>query len=134
MIGAASRPPANERRTTTDSASSAAAKSASDVQDGRRARSGSTPSVVTQKNATQAAVHAKSPADLPTGREQGYDFDLSSLRKAQYGASIMPVTVLNRLRERYPDLGFYNCFGQSEIGPLACVLGPDEHADRLTRL
>ncbi|MDP1412116.1 AMP-binding protein, partial [Klebsiella pneumoniae] len=27
--------------------------------------------------------------------------DLSSLKKAQYGASIMPVTVLNRLRERY---------------------------------
>ncbi|AIJ23037.1 acyl-CoA synthetase [Amycolatopsis methanolica] len=56
--------------------------------------------------------------------------DLSSLRKAQYGASIMPVTVLNRLRERYPDLEFYNCFGQSEIGPLATVLGPDEHAER----
>lgn len=56
--------------------------------------------------------------------------DLSSLKKAQYGASIMPVTVLNRLRERYPDLGFYNCFGQSEIGPLATVLQPDEHADR----
>ncbi|MFF0496772.1 acyl-CoA synthetase [Nocardia aobensis] len=56
--------------------------------------------------------------------------DLSSLRKAQYGASIMPVTVLNRLRERYPDLGFYNCFGQSEIGPLASVLRPEEHAER----
>ncbi|HEY5856856.1 MAG TPA: acyl-CoA synthetase [Aldersonia sp.] len=56
--------------------------------------------------------------------------DLSSLRKAQYGASIMPVTVLNRLRERYPDLGFYNCFGQSEIGPLATVLRPDEHEER----
>jgi fatty-acyl-CoA synthase len=56
--------------------------------------------------------------------------DLSSLKKAQYGASIMPVTVLNRLRERYPDIGFYNCFGQSEIGPLATVLQPDEHADR----
>ncbi|PSR70080.1 acyl-CoA synthetase [Nocardia sp. MDA0666] len=56
--------------------------------------------------------------------------DLSSLRKAQYGASIMPVTVLNRLRERYPDLGFYNCFGQSEIGPLATVLRPEEHAER----
>lgn len=56
--------------------------------------------------------------------------DLSSLRKAQYGASIMPVTVLNRLRERYPDLGFYNCFGQSEIGPLATVLGPEDHEDR----
>lgn len=56
--------------------------------------------------------------------------DLSSLRKAQYGASIMPVTVLNRLRERYPDIEFYNCFGQSEIGPLATVLGPEDHADR----
>lgn len=56
--------------------------------------------------------------------------DLSSLRKAQYGASIMPVTVLQRLRERYPDLGFYNCFGQSEIGPLATVLRPEEHDAR----
>ncbi|MCT1639665.1 fatty acyl-CoA synthetase [Dietzia cinnamea] len=56
--------------------------------------------------------------------------DLSSLRKAQYGASIMPVTVLQRLRARYPELGFYNCFGQSEIGPLACVLRPEEHDDR----
>ncbi|MEE2058325.1 acyl-CoA synthetase [Rhodococcus artemisiae] len=56
--------------------------------------------------------------------------DLSSLRKAQYGASIMPVTVLNRLRERYPDLAFYNCFGQSEIGPLACVLRPEDHEAR----
>ncbi|QCQ92931.1 acyl-CoA synthetase [Rhodococcus sp. SGAir0479] len=56
--------------------------------------------------------------------------DLSSLKKAQYGASIMPVTVLGRLRERYPALGFYNCFGQSEIGPLATVLGPGEHEDR----
>ena len=55
--------------------------------------------------------------------------DLSSLRKAQYGASIMPVTVLERLRGRYPELGFYNCFGQSEIGPLATVLRPEEHDD-----
>lgn len=56
--------------------------------------------------------------------------DLSSLRKAQYGASIMPVTVLQRLRAKYPELGFYNCFGQSEIGPLACVLRPEEHDAR----
>ncbi|MBD0688715.1 acyl-CoA synthetase [Streptomyces sp. CBMA123] len=56
--------------------------------------------------------------------------DLSSLRKAQYGASIMPVAVLDRLRARYPRVGFYNCFGQSEIGPLATVLRPEEHPDR----
>jgi fatty-acyl-CoA synthase len=56
--------------------------------------------------------------------------DLGGLRKAYYGASIMPVPVLERLRERLPGLAFYNCFGQSEIGPLATVLGPDEHRDR----
>ncbi|MFC5196821.1 acyl-CoA synthetase [Streptomyces kaempferi] len=57
--------------------------------------------------------------------------DLSGLRKAYYGASIMPVPVLERLRERLPKLAFYNCFGQSEIGPLAMVLGPYEHKGRM---
>ncbi|GAA1128191.1 fatty acyl-CoA synthetase [Citricoccus alkalitolerans] len=56
--------------------------------------------------------------------------DLSSLTKAQYGASIMPVTVLQRLRERFPRLGFYNCFGQSEMAPLCTVLRPEEHHAR----
>ncbi|MEV8035290.1 acyl-CoA synthetase [Streptomyces sp. NPDC086182] len=59
------------------------------------------------------------------------DRDLSGLRKAYYGASIMPVPVLERLRARLPKLAFYNCFGQSEIGPLATVLGPDEHKGRM---
>ncbi|MEU7593865.1 acyl-CoA synthetase [Streptomyces sp. NPDC039022] len=57
--------------------------------------------------------------------------DLSGLRKAYYGASVMPVPVLERLRARLPGLAFYNCFGQSEIGPLATVLGPDEHEGRM---
>lgn len=56
--------------------------------------------------------------------------DLSTLAKAYYGASIMPVPVLQRLQETLPDLGFYNCFGQSEIAPLATVLRPEEHAER----
>ncbi|WP_081864752.1 fatty acyl-CoA synthetase [Chondromyces apiculatus] len=53
-----------------------------------------------------------------------------SLRKAFYGASIMPVPILQRLRQLLPDIGFYNCFGQSEIGPLATVLRPEEHDAR----
>jgi len=57
--------------------------------------------------------------------------DLGGLRKAYYGASIMPVPVLERLRARLPKLAFYNCFGQSEIGPLATVLGPEEHKGRM---
>ncbi|MEF9901959.1 acyl-CoA synthetase [Streptomyces sp. P9-A2] len=57
--------------------------------------------------------------------------DLSGLRKAYYGASVMPVPVLERLTRRLPDLAVYNCFGQSEIGPLATVLAPDEHKGRM---
>ena len=55
---------------------------------------------------------------------------LSGLRRASYGASIMPGPVLDKLRSALPELGFYNCFGQSEIGPLATVLRPEEHEDR----
>ncbi|QVQ50002.1 acyl-CoA synthetase [Spiractinospora alimapuensis] len=58
--------------------------------------------------------------------------DLSSLRKAYYGASIMPGPVLEKLRSALPELGFYNCFGQSEIGPLATILRPEEHDARPT--
>jgi fatty-acyl-CoA synthase len=57
--------------------------------------------------------------------------DLGGLRKAYYGASVMPVPVLERLRERLPHLALFNCFGQSEIGPLATVLAPEEHKGRL---
>ncbi|AKZ54025.1 putative long-chain-fatty-acid-CoA ligase [Streptomyces ambofaciens ATCC 23877] len=65
------------------------------------------------------------------GRADFATRDLGGLHKAYYGASIMPVPVLERLRERLPGLAFYNCFGQSEIGPLATVLGPDEHEGRM---
>ncbi len=56
--------------------------------------------------------------------------DLGGLKKAYYGASIMPGPILSRLQAKAPDLGFYNCFGQSEVAPLCTVLRPEEHADR----
>ncbi|TYL44885.1 AMP-binding protein [Nocardioides sp. BGMRC 2183] len=52
--------------------------------------------------------------------------DLSSLRKGYYGASPMPVEVLRELRERLPDVRFWNFYGQTEMAPLATILGPDE--------
>ncbi|WP_034352849.1 acyl-CoA synthetase [Deinococcus phoenicis] len=56
--------------------------------------------------------------------------DLSSLRKLYYGASIMPTPVLTEIMARLPEAGFYNCYGQSELAPLATVLAPQEHAER----
>lgn len=56
--------------------------------------------------------------------------DLSALRNIYYGASIMPVPVLQELREKLPGVRFYNCYGQSEISPLATILKPEEHDAR----
>lgn len=57
-------------------------------------------------------------------------YDLSSLAKAYYGASIMPGEVLREIRERIPGLRLWNMYGQTEIAPVACTLFPEEHDAR----
>ena len=57
-------------------------------------------------------------------------YDLSSLARGYYGASIMPVPVLQELAGRLPKVRLFNCYGQSEIAPLATVLSPEDHAER----
>ena len=52
--------------------------------------------------------------------------DLSSLAKGYYGASIMPVEVLKELATRLPKVRLWNLYGQTEIAPLATMLGPDD--------
>ncbi|MGA4544320.1 fatty acyl-CoA synthetase [Uniformispora flossi] len=52
--------------------------------------------------------------------------DLSTLRKGYYGAAAMPVEVLAELRRRLPDLALYNFYGQTEMSPVATILGPED--------
>jgi len=52
--------------------------------------------------------------------------DLSSLQKGYYGASIMPVEVLRELARRLPSVRLWNLYGQTEIAPLATLLGPED--------
>jgi fatty-acyl-CoA synthase len=52
--------------------------------------------------------------------------NLSSLRKGYYGASIMPVEVLRELARRLPAVRLWNLYGQTEIAPLATMLGPED--------
>ena len=55
---------------------------------------------------------------------------LASLSKGYYGASIMPVEVLRELAARLPGVRLWNLYGQTEIAPLATMLGP---ADQLRK-
>ncbi|WP_374413989.1 fatty acyl-CoA synthetase [Novosphingobium colocasiae] len=57
--------------------------------------------------------------------------DLTGLTKGYYGASIMPVEVLREIRECLPALRLWNLYGQTEIAPVATILFPEEHAERL---
>jgi fatty-acyl-CoA synthase len=52
--------------------------------------------------------------------------DLASLQKGYYGASIMPVEVMREMAERMPKVRLWNLYGQTEIAPLATMLGPDD--------
>ena len=51
---------------------------------------------------------------------------LVSLAKGYYGASIMPVEVLKELAARLPRVRLWNLYGQTEIAPLATMLGPED--------
>lgn len=56
--------------------------------------------------------------------------DLSSLAKGYYGASIMPIAVIEELTRRLPRLKLWNFYGQTEMSPVATILKPE---DQLTR-
>ena len=52
--------------------------------------------------------------------------ELSSLRKGYYGASAMPVEILREIQSSMPELQLWNFYGQTEMAPLATILGPAE--------
>ncbi|MBN2077536.1 MAG: long-chain-fatty-acid--CoA ligase [Spirochaetes bacterium] len=51
-------------------------------------------------------------------------FNHASLKKAAYGASIMPVEIIRQLSLTFGDLGLWNYYGQTEMGPVATILKP----------
>ncbi|MEZ5376027.1 MAG: fatty acyl-CoA synthetase [Acidimicrobiales bacterium] len=53
-------------------------------------------------------------------------YDLSSLRKGYYGASIMPLEVLREIGERLPNVDLWNFYGQTEMAPVATILQPSD--------
>jgi fatty-acyl-CoA synthase len=52
--------------------------------------------------------------------------DLKSLKKAAYGASIMPVEVIRQLHGAFSGLELWNYYGQTEMSPAATILKPED--------
>jgi acyl-CoA synthetase (AMP-forming)/AMP-acid ligase II len=54
-------------------------------------------------------------------------YDLSSVRHVIYGASPIAETLLDRVRWLFPDAGFCQGYGMTELAPTISMLGPGEH-------
>ena len=53
-------------------------------------------------------------------------YDLSSLSKCYYGASIMPREILKEILEKFPRAGVYNYYGQTELAPYHTILKAED--------
>jgi acyl-CoA synthetase (AMP-forming)/AMP-acid ligase II len=62
--------------------------------------------------------------------EQG-GVELPSLQTLSYGGARMPVPVLERALELFPNAGFVNAYGLTETSSTVALLGPDEHRTAL---
>ncbi|MBN2255140.1 MAG: AMP-binding protein, partial [Deltaproteobacteria bacterium] len=58
-------------------------------------------------------------------------YDLSSLKKCYYGASIMPLEVLKEMMDKFQGVRIYNYYGQTELAPYHTIL---KAKDALTKL
>ena len=54
-------------------------------------------------------------------------FDVSSLAHLIYGGSPMPGALLARARKVFPQAGFVQAYGMTELGPVATLLSPADH-------
>ena len=54
-----------------------------------------------------------------------------SLRSIAYGGARMPLPVLRRALELFPQTGFVNAYGLTETSSTIAVLGPDEHREAM---
>ena len=59
--------------------------------------------------------------------EQQGGVELPSLQTLSYGGARMPVPVLERALELFPNAGFVNAYGLTETSSTVALLGPDEH-------
>src|SRR5204862_3782985 len=55
-----------------------------------------------------------------------------TLRNLSYGGARMPVPVLERALELFPDAGFVNAYGLTETSSTVALLGPDDHRAALS--
>jgi acyl-CoA synthetase (AMP-forming)/AMP-acid ligase II len=61
--------------------------------------------------------------------ENDADADLSKLRALAYGGGKMPLELIYKALDHFPETGFTNAYGLTETSSTVALLGPDEHRE-----
>src|SRR6185295_16967108 len=57
-------------------------------------------------------------------------FRTASVRRIRYGASPIAGGLMDRALAAFPNAGFYQAYGMTELSPVATVLPEPDHLDR----
>ena len=83
--------------------------------------------LVASERATNAFVVPTMLSRIVARVDAGATADLTSLKALAYGGGRMPLELIHRALDLFPDCGFTNAYGLTETSSTVALLGPDEH-------
>ncbi len=83
--------------------------------------------LVEQERATNAFVVPTMLTRIIAALDSGIEADTQSLRSIAYGGGKMPLEVITKALQRWPECGFTNAYGLTETSSTIALLGPDDH-------
>lgn len=83
--------------------------------------------LASEEGATNAFVVPTMLARIVARMEEGVRPDLSSLRAIAYGGGRMPLELIEKALDLFPDTDFTNAYGLTETSSTIALLGPEDH-------
>ena len=83
--------------------------------------------LVEREKVTNAFVVPTMMTRIIDALDKGAAADTSSLRALAYGGGKMPLEVIQKALERFPQTGFTNAYGLTETSSTIALLGPEDH-------
>lgn len=83
--------------------------------------------LVTDEKATNAFVVPTMLQRIIEVLDKGHDAETGSLRAIAYGGGKMPLALISRALDLFPETNFTNAYGLTETSSTIALLGPDEH-------
>lgn len=83
--------------------------------------------LVAAEKATNAFVVPTMLSRIIAAMEKGYRPDVSSLKAIAYGGGKMPLELIEKALDLFPETSFTNAYGLTETSSTVALLGPEEH-------